>query len=267
MLRRMSRVALSVVLAGALAACSQQESSSATAQTENAPAAQEGVKVGMSGSYYPFTFVEQGELQGFEVDIWNELGKRLDRPVEFVTAPFSGLFGMLESQRVDTISNQITVTEARLEKYNFATPYVYDGAQITVNNQTMDIHSLEDLKGKTVAVNLGTNFENLIRAFDSEGQITVKTYDTGIEHEVALGRVDAFIMDRLSAAELVKKSGLPLKPAGQPFEVITNAMPFLKTEDADALRIEVDAALQAMREDGTLANISQKWFGTDVTRN
>ncbi len=64
------------------------------------------VKVGMSGRYFPFTFVKQDELQGFEVDVWNEIGKRNDYKVEFVTANFSGLFGLLENGRIDTISKE-----------------------------------------------------------------------------------------------------------------------------------------------------------------
>lgn len=84
------------------------------------------VKVGMSGRYFPFTFVKQDELQGFEVDVWNEIGKRNDYKVEFVTANFSGLFGLLETGRIDTISNQITITDARKAKYLFSDPYVID---------------------------------------------------------------------------------------------------------------------------------------------
>ena len=94
--------------------------------------AQETIKVGMSGKYFPFTFVKQDKLQGFEVDMWNQIGERTGYKVEFVTASFSGLFGMLETGRVDTISNQITITDERKAKYAFSQPYVYDGAQIVV---------------------------------------------------------------------------------------------------------------------------------------
>lgn len=78
---------------------------------------QETIKVGMSGKYFPFTFVKQDKLQGFEVDMWNQIGERTGYKVEFVTASFSGLFGMLETGRVDTISNQITITDERKAKY------------------------------------------------------------------------------------------------------------------------------------------------------
>ncbi len=224
------------------------------------------VKVGMSGRYFPFTFVEKDELQGFEVDIWEEIGKRNDYDVKFVTSNFSGLFGMLETGRIDTISNQITATDERKAKYLFSDAYVVDGAQITVRKGNDSIKSVEDLDGKTVAVNLGSNFEQLLRNYDKDNKINIKTYDTGIEHDVALGRADAFVMDRLSALELIKKTGLPLQLAGEPFETIENAMPFVNNEKGQQLQQEVNKALTEMRKDGTLTKISEKWFGADITQ-
>ena len=223
------------------------------------------VKVGMSGRYFPFTFVKQDQLQGFEVDLWNEIGKRNDYNVEFVTANFSGLFGLLETGRIDTISNQITMTEERKAKYLFSEPYVVDGAQLVVRKGNDKITSTDDLDGKTVGVNLGSNYEQLLRQLDTDGSIKIKTYDTGIEHDVALGRTDAFVMDRLSSLELIKKANLPLQLAGEPFEKIENAWPFVQGEKGEKLRDEVNVALEAMRQDGTLAEISIKWFDADIT--
>ena len=223
------------------------------------------IKVGMSGRYFPFTFVEKDKLQGFEVDLWDEIGKRNGYQVEYVTASFSGLFGLLETGRIDTISNQITITDARKARYLFADAYVVDGAQITVRKDNDSIKSIEDLTGKTVAVNLGSNFEQLLRQYDKDNQINIKTYDTGIEHDVALGRADAFVMDRLSALELIKKTGLPLKLAGEPFETIQNAWPFIDNARGKQLQSEVNKALADMRADGSLKTISEKWFGADIT--
>jgi putative amino-acid transport system substrate-binding protein len=228
--------------------------------------AQDTVKVGMSGRYFPFTFVKQDQLQGFEVDVWNELAKRNDWKVEFVTANFSGLFGMLETGRVDTISNQITITDERKAKYLFSHPYVVDGAQIVVRKGNSEITNIDDLKGKKVAVNLGSNFEQLLRKHDTDKQINIATYDTGIEQDVALGRSDAFVMDRVSSLALIKKSGLPLALAGQPFETIKNAMPFKNNEAGQALQAKVNASLEAMQQDGSLSAISQKWFDGDITK-
>ncbi|MFC5079102.1 putative amino-acid-binding protein YxeM precursor [Vibrio thalassae] len=239
---------------------------SATVSQAAYAATQQEVKVGMSGRYFPFTFVKQDKLQGFEVDLWDEIGRRNGYNVEYVTANFSGLFGLLETGRINTISNQITMTDARKAKYLFADPYVVDGAQITVRKGNDSIQGIDDLAGKTVAVNLGSNFEQLLRSHDKDGKITIKTYDTGIEHDVALGRADAFVMDRLSALELIKKTGLPLQLAGQPFETIENAWPFVNNDKGQKLQQEVNSALADMRADGTLAAISEKWFGADITK-
>ncbi|XYB75420.1 amino acid ABC transporter substrate-binding protein [Vibrio parahaemolyticus] len=239
--------------------------SAATVQAAVDTAATE-VKVGMSGRYFPFTFVKQDKLQGFEVDMWDEIGKRNDYKIEYVTSNFSGLFGLLETGRIDTISNQITMTDERKAKYLFADPYVIDGAQITVRKGNDSIKGVDDLAGKTVAVNLGSNFEQLLRQYDKDGKINIKTYDTGIEHDVALGRADAFVMDRLSALELIKKTGLPLELAGEPFETIQNAWPFVNNEKGQKLQAEVNKALAEMRVDGTVEKISVKWFGADITK-
>lgn len=228
--------------------------------------AQETVKVGMSGRYFPFTFSKQDKLQGFEVDLWNEIAARSDYKVEFTTSSFSGLFGMLEAGHIDTISNQITITESRLAKYAFTTPYVTDGVQVVVRKGRDDINGIEDLKGKKVAVNLGSNFEEVLRRVDTNNEINIVTYDSGLEQDVALGRMDAFVMDRVSASQLIKESGLPLQLAGQPFEEIKNAMPFLNKPSQIIIRDQVNKALAEMRADGKLAEISHKWFGTDITQ-
>jgi len=232
--------------------------------TQTAIAA-EVVKVGMSGTYFPFTFSKRGELQGFEVDLWNEIGKRNDYQVEFVTSNFSGLFGLLESGRIDTISNQITMTDARQAKYLFSNPYVVAGAQV-VTRKGSDIKGLADLKGKTVAVNLGSNYEQLLRNHDKNNEIKIKTYDTGIEQELMLGRIDAFVMDRVSSLELIKQHKLPFVHAGEAFETLHNAWPLLKGAKGEKLQAELNKALQEMRADGTLAKISAKWFDADITQ-
>ena len=228
--------------------------------------AQQTVKVGMSGRYFPFTFSKKDVLQGFEVDVWNEIAKRSDYKVEYITSSFSGLFGMLEAGHIDTIANQITITEARTAKYAFSVPYVIDGVQITVRKGRDDIQGLNDLKGKKVAVNLGSNFEQVLRKHDVNKEINIVTYDTGIEQDVALGRADAFVMDRVSSVQLIKEAGLPLQLAGHPFEEIQNAMPFLNKPSQLAIRDQVNTALAAMRADGKLAEISNKWFDTDITQ-
>ncbi|WP_288352091.1 amino acid ABC transporter substrate-binding protein [uncultured Marinobacter sp.] len=234
----------------------------------SAPALAQGdpLRVGMSGQYFPFTFVEQDTLKGFEVDVMNAIGKEMGREIQYQTANFSGLFGMLESGRIDTVANQITITEERQKAYIFSEPYVYDGAQVVTKKGNTEVEGVEDLKGKTVAVNLGSNFEALLRELPYADEINIKTYESNLERDTALGRVDAFVMDRVSASQIIKEKPLPLELAGPTFSQITNAYPFRDTDAGRALRDEVNAALATLRDNGTLASISEKWFGTDITQ-
>jgi len=224
------------------------------------------LRVGMSGGYFPFTFVQQDKLQGFEVDVMNAVAAETGMKVEYVTMSFSGLIGALNSGRIDTVANQITITPEREAAFVFTQPYVYDGAQVVVKKGNEDIiGGPEDLKGRTVAVNLGSNYEQLLRELPYADEINIKTYESNIEQDTALGRVDAFVMDRVSSAQVIQKSPLPLALAGQPFSEIRNALPFRDDEAGRAQRDRVDAALTALREKGTLAEISQTWFASDIT--
>ena len=226
----------------------------------------ETLNVGMSGVYFPFTFVKLDELQGFEVDFINAVAKETGDEVNFVTMSFSGLIGALESGRIDTIANQITITPEREAKFAFSQPYVFDGAQVVVKEGNEDtIGSVEDLSGKTVAVNLGSNFEELLNELPNAGEIDIRTYESNIAQDTALGRVDAFVMDRVSSAQLIAESPLPLALAGKPFSEIRNALPFRNDDEGQALRDRFDAAITKLKEDGTLTEISEKWFGSDIT--
>ncbi len=233
--------------------------------TTSVHAQDDTIRVGMSGQYFPFTFVEQDTLKGFEVDVMNAIAQEMGREVEYQTAAFSGLFGMLGAGRIDTVANQITITEERQKAYLFSEPYVYDGAQVVTKAGNEEINGVEDLKGKTVAVNLGSNFEALLRDLPYAEEIDIKTYESNIERDTALGRVDAFVMDRVSASQIIKEKPLPLRLAGPTFSQITNAYPFKDTERGRALRDEVNAALKTLRDNGTLKAISEEWFGTDIT--
>lgn len=226
------------------------------------------IKVGMSGSYKPYTYVdEQGELTGFDVEVWKEIGTRIDREVEFVTSDFSGLFGMLDVGQIDTIANQITITEARKEVYLFTSPYVYYGAQLITQSDRTDITDLESLKGKKVAVSLGSNYEEMVKLYDVNGEIEVVTYDSGpgAYQDVALGRVDAALNDRLALLSVINESGLDLKLAVDPIEELHNAFPFLMNEENEALIEKVNQAIADMYADGTMKAISMKYFAVDIT--
>lgn len=223
--------------------------------------------IGMSGGYKPYTFTDEtGNLVGFEVDTWYEIAKRIDKKVTFLTADFSGLFGFLDSGKVTTISNQITVNEKRLEKYDFSAPYVYYGAQLVVKDDNATIVDLSSLKGKKVGVSLGSNYEEMINTFDVNGEIEVITYESfqGSLQDVSLGRIDAVLNDKLASLTAITETGLSLKLAGEPVEMLFNAFPFVKGDNEHLIQ-EVNAAIDAMYADGTFEAISLKWFPVNIT--
>ncbi|MGR3463507.1 amino acid ABC transporter substrate-binding protein [Limimaricola sp.] len=251
----LKQFALAALAAGSVASMAAAQS----AETDT-------LRVGMSGGYFPFTFVKQDVLQGFEVDVMDAVAEETGLEVEYVTMSFSGLVGALESDRIDTIANQITITPEREAKFVFTQPYVYDGAQVVVKaGNEEEITGPDSLRGRSVAVNLGSNFEQLLNELPYADEIDIRTYESNIAQDTALGRVDAFVMDRVSSAQLIKESPLPLALAGQPFSEIRNALPFRDDEAGRELRDRVDEALSALKEDGTLAEISNKWFDADIT--
>jgi His/Glu/Gln/Arg/opine family amino acid ABC transporter permease subunit len=224
--------------------------------------------VAMSGTYYPFTFLNGDKIEGFDVDVWREIGNRLGYNIEFTTASFSGLFGLLDTNKANTISNQITITEERKEKYLFSDPYVYSGAQIIVQEgNTKSINSFEDLKGKKVGVDLGSNYEQIIRDKDVNNEVSVVTYQNtdAAFTDLLLGRIDGVVIDKISAIVTINEKNLELELAGEPIEPVENAFPFIKGSENETLVAEVNKALNDMKEDGTFAEISNKWLKTDVT--
>ncbi|WP_251859891.1 amino acid ABC transporter substrate-binding protein [Clostridium sp. Marseille-Q2269] len=228
------------------------------------------IKIGTSGQYYPFTFVEKdsNKVQGFEIDIWEEIGKRTGYKPEFVVAEWTGIMGMLDTGKIDTVANEITVTDKKKEKYNFSKPYVYSGVQLAVKKGNNNVKSLKDLEGKTVATQVGTNYYKTIEDYNNKGgNIKTKQYSSfpGMFQDVDLGRVDALIEDRLACLTNIQKSKLNLQLAGKPIEEMENAYPFAKKEENKERIEKVNKALDSMRKDGTLAKISKKWFGENVT--
>jgi putative S-methylcysteine transport system substrate-binding protein len=254
-------LALVLALAMVVTACSKP----AVVEEDNRPV----ITIGTSGKYNPYTFTDlNGNLMGFEIDVWNEIGKRTGYKVEFSAAEFSGLFGMLDTDKIDTIANQITITDQRKEKYIFATPYVYSGAQLIVQKGNDSITTLEDLKGKKVGVSLGSNYEKMLREYDVNNQINIITYEDflGSLQDVALGRIDAVVNDKLAAKSNVAKSGLDIQLGGEPVKPLENAFPFVDKEENKELIEKVNGAIEAMRADGTLTEISNKWFEIDITK-
>ncbi|WP_411682151.1 amino acid ABC transporter substrate-binding protein [Clostridium thailandense] len=257
-------IAMGILAVIAFAGCSSTASNQAQKSEQD-----KTIKIGMSGGYYPYTFKNKdNKIDGFEVDVWNEIAKRTGYKAEFVTASFSGLFGMLDAGKIDTIANEITITDKRKDKYLFADPYVYSGAQIMVKKGNDSIKSPEDLKGKKIGVSLGSNYEQIIKDFDKKNEIKVVTYDNdgGMRQDVALGRTDAMMDDKVSALAVVQENKIPLQLAGKDVQPLENAFPFVKNDENKEVIAKVNKALNDMRADGTLEKISKKWVNLDITK-
>jgi cystine transport system substrate-binding protein len=221
------------------------------------------LRIGLEGTYPPFNYQDaSGKLTGFEVEFAQALAKQLGVKADLRPAPFAGLLGALEAGRIDAVINQITITPERQAKYGFSEPYTVSGIQIIVRKGTAGIEKPADLAGKKVGVGLGTNYEQWLR--QNQPAAIVRTYDDDPTkyQDLKAGRIDAVLNDRLVAADFLKKSAEPLAAAGQPFAAQGAGVAFLKDP---ALKAAIDKAIAALRADGELVALSQKWFAADVT--
>jgi len=224
------------------------------------------LKIGLEGTYPPFGFrAANNQLDGFDVDVAKAVAAKLGVKPEFVTTEWSGIIAGLQAGKFDVIVNQVSVTPQRKQVLDFSTPYVYSAAQlIQRKDDKREFKSLEDLKGHKLGVSLGSNFNDLAKSVPG---VDVKTYPGAPEYlrDLASQRVDAALNDRLMVNYLIKSSNLPLRPGavvqGASSEV---AIPFRK--DNPKFAKAIDGALEDLRKDGTLTKLSEKWFGSDVTK-
>jgi cystine transport system substrate-binding protein len=223
------------------------------------------IRIGLEGTYPPFNYVdEKGVLVGFEVDIANAIAGKLGVKAEFQPGKWDGLLAALDVKRIDAVINQVTVTSEREQKYAFSQPYTVSGIQILTRSDTKDIAKPADLAGKKVGAGLGTAYEKWLRA--NVPTADVRTYDDDAtrSQDLLVGRIDAALNDRLIVPALVKQYAGKLVAAGEPFSTQKQAVALRK--DAPDLTKAVDDALSALRAEGTLKQISEKWFQADVTQ-
>jgi cystine transport system substrate-binding protein len=223
------------------------------------------LQIGLEGTYPPFNYVdEKGALVGFEIDIANALTAKLGVKPSFQPGKWDGLLAALDVKRIDCVINQVTVTPEREQKYAFSTPYTISGIQILTRSDTKGITKPADLAGKRVGAGLGTAYEKWLR--ENVPTADVRTYDDDAtrNQDLLVGRIDAALNDRLVVPALVKQYGGKLVAAGEPFAVQKQAIAMRK--DAPDLVKAVNDALAALQADGTLKQISEKWFQADVTQ-
>ncbi|WP_018751008.1 amino acid ABC transporter substrate-binding protein [Paenibacillus sanguinis] len=224
------------------------------------------LRVGATGQSYPNSYKEGDKLVGFDVEVIEKVAENLGYSVEWTNSDFSGLTGQLETGKIDTIANVVAVTEERKAKYDFTIPYSYAGVTIVTHQDNTNINTLEDLKGHTVAGVFGSQNVKNLEKFDTNSEIKVRTYENrdGAQNDVLNKRVEGYVNSKSSLLAEIQKQGLPLKFVGDPFHYEDVAFPFMKKGKA-ALIEEINGELQKLREDGTLKQISEKYFKEDIT--
>jgi cystine transport system substrate-binding protein len=224
------------------------------------------LRVALEGTYPPFNFrdTRTGALAGYDVDVARLVAARLGLKAEFVTTEWSAILAGLGAGKYDVIVSQVGITPKREGAFDFSQPYTYSGPQLIVRrNETFEYKSLNQLKGKKVGVGQGSVFEQQVRAVPG---IDVRSYPAAPENlqDLAFGRIDAALNDSLMVAYLLKNSQLPIRAGARVGEVARMGIAFRKGNPK--LHAALDGALNEARADGSLKQISLKWFGVDATR-
>ena len=222
------------------------------------------IKIGTEGTYAPFTYYDSsGTLTGFDIDIANEIANRLGVKAEYVETKWDGMFAGLDAERFDAIANQVGIKAERQEKYDFSDSYIVSKAVLIVNKDNTDIKTFDNLKGKKSAQSLTSNLADIARKYGAE-----IVQSDGFNQSIDLltsKRVDATVNDSLSFYDLNKqKPDLGVKIVAEYENADKCGIMFRKNnkELVDA----VNKALADMKSDGTYLKISEKWFGTDVSK-
>src|SRR4051795_3463881 len=222
------------------------------------------LRVATEGTYAPFSFHDPGsnELTGYDVEVAKAVGAKLGKKVEFSETQFDSIFAGLDAKRYDVVANQISVNPERQAKYAFSAPYTVSTGVVVTRADDTSVHSIADVRGKTSAQSVTSNFA----ATAKQAGAKVEAVE-GFTQAVALlkqKRVDMTINDNLAVLDYLRTSGdKGIKIAATTGDSTRQAFAFRKDSPLPA---EFDKALAALRSDGTLAKISDKWFGADVSK-
>lgn len=220
------------------------------------------ISFAMSGGYPPFNFYdEQNQLVGFDVDVSNEIAKRLGVEFKPVTTEFSGLIEGVRAGVYDGILGSMAITPEREEVVDFSIPYYYSGAQLIVQENS-SYNNPEDLKGKVIGLVTGTTFQADAEKLGA-GEIKLYKDDNQTLMELNSGVVDAIITDRVVGVNAINNGKFNIEFLGNPVRSEDIAVAFKQSDDS--LREAVNEILQDMHEDGTLTKFSEKWLKVDIT--
>ena len=278
-MKRRTFISLMSVMAAAgvltLSGCSNSSGSTAASGTAAsvAPAAGDQLSniqssgkliVALEGAWQPWSFHDESDaLVGYDVEVSHAIAEKLGVEPEYVESDWDSLFAGLDAGRYDMVCNGVEVTEERAKTYAFTTPYGYIHTALAVRKDNEDIHSFEDLKGKTTANSLASTYMELAESYGA----TVQGIDT-LEETIQLltaGRIDATLNADVSFYDYLNvHPDADFKLVAQTAEASHVAIPVLKSEDTAYLDA-LNTAIEALRADGTLKTLSEKYFGQDIS--
>jgi L-cystine transport system substrate-binding protein len=228
----------------------------------NNAAGSDTLRVGTEGTYAPFSFQgPDGNLTGYDIEVVQAVAGKLGKKVEFVQTPFDSIFAGLEAKRFDLVANQVTINDDRKAKYDLSEPYTVSEGVIVTRADDSSIRALADLKGKTTAQSSTSNWATVAR----DAGANVEAVEGFVQAIQLLKdrRVDATVNDTLAVGDYQRtKNDTSIKVAAKTGD--TSQQAFAARKDS-GLMPDVNKALDQLRADGTLATISKKYFGTDVS--
>ncbi|MNO41944.1 L-cystine-binding protein TcyA precursor [compost metagenome] len=222
------------------------------------------LRIGTEGTYAPFTYHDaSGKLTGFDVEIAEEVSKRLGVKAEFFETQWDGIFAGMDAKRFDVIFNEVSINEERKVKYDFSEPYIVSKAVLIVSENNEDIKTFADLKGKKAGQSLTSNLSDIARENGAE-IVATDGFNQAMDLLIS-GRIDATVNDGLSYLDLKKqKPDVKIKVVDEIPDGSQSAAVFLKGNDE--LVKAVSDAIVEMKSDGTYLKISEKYFGADVSK-
>jgi len=222
------------------------------------------ITIGTEGTYPPFTFHDtSGNLTGFDVDLANEVAKRLGVKAEYKETQWDAMFAGLDAKRFDMIANEVGIRPDRQKKYDFSDPYITSAGVLIVNTSNTKVKKFEDIKGLNAAQSLTSNYGDMAKKYGAN-LVGVEGFQQAVEL-LAQKRVDVTINDKLTYLDYKKqKPDAPIKIAATANDASSSGFMFRK--NSDKLVDEVNKALKEMVDDGTYKKISEKWFGEDVLK-
>lgn len=222
--------------------------------------------VGLEGDWAPWSYVDENdELTGYDVEVAKAIADKLGVEIQIVPGEWDGLFAGMDAGRYDMVVNGVEVTEERADKYDFSTPYAYIRTALIVKGDNDSIKTFEDLKGKKTANSIASTYMNLAESYGATCY-GVSTLDETLTM-VLQGRVDATLNAIVSFTDyMAQHPDSNLKIVATTEEASNVAIPMRKGDETASLREAVNKAIDELREDGTLSELSTRFFGEDISK-